>query len=556
MSTSLRASDITVSFGPAVMLDHVSLTVEPGERWGVVGPNGVGKSTLLRTLAGLIAPDSGQIIVTPHGAMVGYLSQEPERRADETVRAYLARRTGVTAASDALDATTAAMAAGDADAGDAYSAALDTWLALGGADLDARIGKAWDELGLNVMLLERPMSVLSGGEAARAGLAALILSRFDVYLLDEPTNDLDLDGLARLENFVTSISGSVVLVSHDRTFLERTITHVVELDEFKHTASTFAGGWIAYLTEREVARKQAWTDFEEYDSKRSDLAGRSQREREWATQGVSKAKKKPNDGDKIQRNLKMNSSEQLAGKAARTDKQMERLVKVEKPREAWQLRLEIPLAARGGDVVARLAGAEVDYDSFHLGPIELQVSFGDRIAIVGHNGSGKSTLIGSLLGRTPLSSGSQWMGPGVVIGELEQARNQLAGRNEDGTFSDATLLEVFMAATGLLVPEARTLLAKFNLASDHVNRPAASLSPGERTRGVLALLMANGANCLVLDEPTNHLDLPAIEQLEQALDTFGGTVLLVTHDRSLLNSVRITRTVTLEAGRIVSDLAT
>ncbi|NDG67490.1 MAG: ABC transporter ATP-binding protein, partial [Actinobacteria bacterium] len=167
MSTSLRASDITVSFGPAVMLDHVSLTVEPGERWGVVGPNGVGKSTLLRTLAGLIAPDSGQIIVTPHGAMVGYLSQEPERRADETVRAYLARRTGVTAASDALDATTAAMAAGDADAGDAYSVALDTWLALGGADLDARIGKAWDELGLNVALLERPMSVLSGGEAAR-----------------------------------------------------------------------------------------------------------------------------------------------------------------------------------------------------------------------------------------------------------------------------------------------------------------------------------------------------------------------------------------------------
>ena len=225
-------------------------------------------------------------------------------------------------------------------------------------------------------------------------------------------------------------------------------------------------------------------------------------------------------------------------------------------REAWQLRLEIPLAARGGDVVARLAGAEVDYDSFHLGPIELQVSFGDRIAIVGHNGSGKSTLIGSLLGRIPLSSGSQWMGPGVVIGELEQARNQLAGRNEDGTFSDATLLEVFMAATGLLVPEARTLLAKFNLAADHVNRPAASLSPGERTRGVLALLMANGANCLVLDEPTNHLDLPAIEQLEQALETFGGTVLLVTHDRSLLDSVRITRTVTLEAGRIVSDLAT
>ena len=554
MASTLRASDITVSFGPAILLDQVTLTVEPGQCWGVVGPNGVGKSTLLRTLAGHIAPDSGRVSVSPNGATVGYLTQEPDRRPDENVRAYLARRTGVTAAAETMDAATNAMASGDMDAGDAYSDALDLWLALGGADLDSRIGKAWDDLGLNPALLERPMTVLSGGEAARAGLAALLLSRFDVYLLDEPTNDLDLDGLARLEEFVTSLAGGVVLVSHDRTFLERTITHVIELDEFKHTATTYAGGWTSYLTEREVARKQAWTDFEEYDSKKSDLAGRSQREREWATQGVSKAKKKPSDGDKMAKNMKLNSSEQLAGKAARTDKQIERLTKVEKPREAWQLRLEIPLSDRGGDVVARLSAAHIDFDSFHLGPIELQVSFGDRIAIVGHNGSGKSTLIGALLGRIPLTDGSQWMGPGVVIGELEQARNQLAGRDDNGAPTDATLLEVFMLATGLLVPEARTLLAKFNLAADHVNRPAASLSPGERTRGVLALLMANGANCLVLDEPTNHLDLPAIEQLEQALETFGGTVILVTHDRSLLESVRITRTVTLAAGHITSDL--
>lgn len=539
-----------------MLLDKVSFSVDPGQCWGIVGPNGVGKSTLMKTLAGLVVPDSGKVVVTPSSSAVGYLSQEPDRQVGEDVRAYLARRTGVTAASSALDAATLALAEGTDGADDTYSTALDTWLALGGADLDARIGKTWSDLELPEALLDRQMTVLSGGEAARAGLAALILSRFDIYLLDEPTNDLDLDGLARLEEFVKGIPGGVVLVSHDRTFLEHTITHVLEIDEFTHQAKTTAGGWKTFLSERAIAKEQAWEDFETYDTKRSNLAGRSQREREWATQGVAKAKKKPNDGDKIQRNLKMNSSEQLAGKAARTDKQMERLVKVEKPREAWQLRLEIPLAARGGDVVARLAGAEVDYDSFHLGPIELQVSFGDRIAIVGHNGSGKSTLIGSLLGRIPLSSGSQWMGPGVVIGELEQARNQLAGRNEDGTFSDATLLEVFMAATGLLVPEARTLLAKFNLAADHVNRPAVSLSPGERTRGVLALLMANGANCLVLDEPTNHLDLPAIEQLEQALETFGGTVLLVTHDRSLLDSVRITRTVTLEAGRIVSDLAT
>ena len=536
-----------------MLLDKVSFSVDPGQCWGIVGPNGVGKSTLMKTLSGLVVPDSGKVVVTPSSSTVGYLSQEPDRQVGEDVRAYLARRTGVTAASTALDAATMALAEGTDGADDTYSTALDTWLALGGADLDARIGKTWADLELPEALLDRQMTVLSGGEAARAGLAALILSRFDIYLLDEPTNDLDLDGLARLEEFVKGIPGGVVLVSHDRTFLEHTITHVLEIDEFTHQAKATAGGWKTFLSERTIAKEQAWEDFETYDAKRANLAGRSQREREWATQGVAKAKKKPNDGDKISKNLKMNSSEQLAGKAARTDKAMERLAVVEKPREAWQLQLTIPLRERGGDVVARLTNAEINYGSFHFGPVNLQITFGDRIAIVGHNGSGKSTLINTLLGRSSLTGGEQWLGPGVVVGELEQARYQLSGRTAEGELTNDTLLEVFMEATGLLVPDARTLLAKFGLVAEHVNRTAASLSPGERTRGVLALLMANGANCLVLDEPTNHLDLPAIEQLEQALDTFGGTVLLVTHDRSLLESVRITRTITMENGKLTAE---
>ena len=553
MASSLRTELLNVSFGPRMLLDKVSFSVDPGQCWGIVGPNGVGKSTLMKTLSGLVVPDSGKVVVTPSSSTVGYLSQETDRQVGEDVRAYLARRTGVTAASTALDAATMALAEGIDGADDTYSTALDTWLALGGADLDARIGKTWADLELPEALLDRQMTVLSGGEAARAGLAALILSRFDIYLLDEPTNDLDLDGLARLEEFVKGIPGGVVLVSHDRTFLEHTITHVLEIDEFTHQAKVTAGGWKTFLSERAIAKEQAWEDFETYDAKRANLAGRSQREREWATQGVAKAKKKPNDGDKISKNLKMNSSEQLAGKAARTDKAMERLAVVEKPREAWQLQLTIPLRERGGDIVARLTDAEINYGSFHFGPVNLQITFGDRIAIVGHNGSGKSTLINTLLGRSSLTSGEQWLGPGVVVGELEQARYQLSGRNTEGELTNDTLLEVFMEATGLLVPDARTLLAKFGLAAEHVNRTAASLSPGERTRGVLALLMANGANCLVLDEPTNHLDLPAIEQLEQALDTFGGTVLLVTHDRSLLESVRITRTITMENGNLTAE---
>ena len=190
----------------------------------------------------------------------------------------------------------------------------------------------------------------------------------------------------------------------------------------------------------------------------------------------------------------------------------------------------------------RLDRAVVRRPSFTLGPIDLEIGEGERVALVGPNGSGKTTLLNVLLGRQPLDEGSRWQGPGVVVGELEQARGQLRDAG--------SLLEAFMGATGQTVSEARTLLAKFGLVADHVTRPTASLSPGERTRAVLGLLMVNGSNCLVLDEPTNHLDLPAIEQLEQALDTFTGAVLLVTHDRSMLERVSTTRTIELADGRV------
>ena len=335
-----------------------------------------------------------------------------------------------------------------------------------------------------------------------------------------------------------------MLVSHDRTFLARTVTHVVELDEFTHRAAHYGGGWQAYLDERESARRAAWERFEDYDTQRRTLARRAQREREWASQGLSKARKS-DEPDKNIRAFKIDQTEQLAGRAARTERAMERLEAVDKPREPWQLRLQVASPGRSGDVVARLDGAVARRGSFELGPIDLLVGAGERIALVGANGSGKTTLIDVLLGRAELVAGRCAIGPSVVVGEVEQARDRLDG--------PASLLRAFQDATGIDAGDVRTLLAKFGLVADHVTRPTSTLSPGERTRATLALLQANGANLLVLDEPTNHLDLPAIEQLEAALDTFDGTVLLVTHDRSLLEQVRLTRRIELVAGRIVSD---
>jgi ATPase subunit of ABC transporter with duplicated ATPase domains len=538
---SLIARSLTVVRGPLVVLDDVDLTLAPGHRVGLVGPNGIGKSTLLGALAGRVEIDRGSVETTPRTANVGLLPQEPERSPMETVSDFLARRSGVATAQVELDATTAALAAGAGGADDRYSDALDRWLALGAADFDARVGEVWNELGLAERLLGQPTDSLSGGEAARASLASLLLSRFDVFLLDEPTNDLDLDGLDRLERWVVGLAAPVLLVSHDRSFLRRTITDVVEIDHHSHRATWFAGGWESYVSEQALARQHARERFEEYDSKRNALHQRAQREREWATQGQSKVKKS-GETDKHIRQYKINQTEQLAGKAARTQKAAERLDVVEEPREPWELRLTIPTAGRSGDVVATTRAAVVDRGSFRLGPVDLDLRVGDRVALVGANGSGKTTLISLLLGRTRPDAGTASLGASVVVGEIEQARSTLLG--------DESLLEAFVTATGLQSGEARTLLAKFGLGVEHVHRGAGTLSPGERTRAGLALLMANGANLLVLDEPTNHLDLPAIDQLEQALDTFDGTVILVTHDRDLLDRVRLTRTFDVDNGRV------
>ena len=546
LPASLHARSISLALGARHILVDVDLSLDPGHRIGLVGPNGVGKSTLLRVVAGMQRPDAGAVTLAPPTATVGYLDQEPER-GDETVLSYVERRTGVIEAHTELDAATAAMAAGAPGSDDRYSTSLERWLALGAADLDVRVGEMWAELGLAERLLQQPMLSLSGGEAARVSLAALMLTRFDVLLLDEPTNNLDLDSLDRLEQFVNGVQGAVALVSHDREFLRRVVTDVAELDEFTHGVTVFAGGYDTYIHEREIARQHAWQAWEEYDTKRSTLAQRSQREREWATQGLSRAKKKPDDNDKFIKAFKINQTEQLAGRAARTERAMERLDVVEQPREAWDLRMTIATAPRSGALVASLVDAVVDVGAFQLGPLSVEVNYGERVVIVGPNGSGKTTLIGALLGEVALTSGTQRLGPSVKLGRLEQARTQLAGASGQST------LAAFQAVTGLTVSEARTLLAKFGVGAEHVHRLAESLSPGERTRLVLALFMAVGCNCLVLDEPTNHLDLPAIEQIEQAVETFPGTVLLVTHDRVLLQHVRRTRTIELRDGRIVAD---
>jgi len=448
----LAVRSISKSFADVVVLDRVSLAISAHERIGVVGPNGIGKSTLLRVLAGLEPPDSGVVSREPAGLAVSYLTQESQQP-----------------------------------------------------------GR-------------------SGGEAARAKLEAILESDAEVLLLDEPTNDLDFAGLELLERFVDRYRGGLVAISHDREFLER-MTQIVEFEAETRRVRVYSGGWSAYEAERSSARAGRERAYERYAGGRERVAEQARRMRQWEERGYGQGRKKKKGKDV----------------AKAFEKKLDRLERVEKPWSPWRLQLGLAPSVRSGDVVARLEQAVIERAGFRLGPVDLELRNGDRLAIRGRNGSGKTTLLKALLGELPLSAGRRWIGPSSVLGALPQG---------DGPFSGPErLLDAFTTRSRLPIGEARALLAKFTLGGEHVYRPGRSLSPGERSRAVLALLTAGGVNALVLDEPTNHLDLEAIEQLEQALEDYGGTIVLVTHDRRFLEAFKPTRALELgaEPGRALSS---
>lgn len=559
MTATLVAKNLAGGFAHRTLFEGLDLTVGPGDVVGVVGVNGAGKSTLLRILAGDVEPLDGTVSLAPADAFVGWLPQEHQRVTRETVAGYIARRSGCTAATQAMDSAAAALSgsapagvdpSGPAPAGvdpaEAYSAALDHWLASGAADLDERLPAVLADLGLDSAAIRpesTPMTALSGGQAARVGLAALVLSRFDIVLLDEPTNDLDLDGLARLEEFVRDLRGGVVLVSHDREFLARSVTRVLELDLAQNTTTVFGGGYDSYLEEREVARRHRRDEYDEFADKKADLVARARTQREWSSQGVRNAMRKAPDNDKIRRRAATESSEKQAQKVRQMESRIARLADVAEPRKEWTLEFTIGSAPRSSSVVATLDNAVVRQGDFVLGPVSVQVDAGERIGITGPNGAGKSTLLKLLLGRLQPDEGRASLGASVAIGEIDQARADFSG---PGRLVDRFEQWVPSWSTA----DVRTLLAKFGLRADHVERAVEELSPGERTRAGLALLQARGTNVLVLDEPTNHLDLAAIEQLEQALESYDGALLLVTHDRRMLANVRLDRSWVVDNGRV------
>jgi ATPase subunit of ABC transporter with duplicated ATPase domains len=528
----LQASDLGKAYDGAPLFEGLSFVLGDGDRAGLVGPNGVGKSTLVRLLAGADRPDRGAV-GTGRGDRIGWLPREaPDatRSLGDLLGAGLGEVWRVRGELRTLEI---ALERGDTSVLDAYGRAQERFGALGGWALEATLDEARRALAIDHLDPETPLARLSGGEQARALLAGTLLAGPTVLLLDEPTNHLDGDGLAWLEGWLQRFEGTVLVVSHDRTFLDAVVGCILELEP-GGTLTRYEGGYSAYRAERERRHERQSLEYEAQQKRRRRLeadVAMTHRQAQHTERTVSRAA-----APQLKRKAKKVAKKAKA-RETRLRREFEGERAVARPAERPSLRLRLESHGRGRRRVAALRGVR----SRGLRDVDLVLHRGDRVAVTGPNGAGKTTLLNVLAGVLVPAAGTAELA--VEARMLPQTALRLP--------ADERAVDWLRAQAAMDEGAARMLLGAFGLDSVVVHRPLGRLSPGERARVHIAAMVASGAELLLLDEPTNHLDPDTLEAVERALRAFDGTIVTVSHDRAFLEGIGVTRRLEVRDGGVV-----
>lgn len=526
----LNLSHVSKSYGIQTVLDDVSFIVNPGERAGLVGPNGAGKTTLLRIIAGIEPSDAGVARVGER-ATLGYLPQGQEL--DNALSLDALVRQGVRAWDDskrAMDELASKLASEPPKAAllAEYTNSFSRFESLGGYDVETRIQDVLRGLGLDRVPLEMPVDKLSGGQRTRAGLARILISEPDVLLLDEPTNHLDVEALEWLEHFIRHYQGAALIVSHDRVFLDHTVSQILELDDTTHRVAVYHGNYSDFEAAQARELERQWSAYEDQQIELARLTDASRHLR-----GVAKFRKggKADTNDKFAKGFFANRSKATVARAKHIEKRIEHIQtveKIDKPSAGYAMKLDFGEMPRSGQMVMALEQIGKSIDGCPLFQNVSQVlRHGERIALIGANGTGKSTLLKIIVGAVPPTQGTVRLGANVRIGYMPQEQETLPQAQ--------TPLALVRSLMPVDETDARHFLHYFMFGGDEVFTPIGKLSYGERARLILAKLVSEKSNFLILDEPVNHLDIPSRQRFEAALDAFPGTILVAVHDRAFID---------------------
>lgn len=543
----LKIDNLSKSYGINTLFEKASFTLNSGEKAGLVGINGSGKTTLLRIIAGLEQADSGTVLLSP-GETLGYLPQTLEKRLEESLRSLLdSAREEVNTIENRMHFLetemehTASNPAQFDIVMNEYMTLQMRYEAYGGDAIDPWIAKILNGFELQNVDLDQPLGSLSGGQKIKVAIASLLLLNPSILLLDEPTNNLDIPALLWLEKYLINFKGGILVVSHDRKFLDRVVGKVYELDEYKRTIITYHGNFTDYIRQK-LSDRQKWEETykdQQYAIRKMEEDIQRTKQQAQKTETATK--------DSTTRRI----AKKVARKAKAREHKLERFLEsddlVDRPYQEWGLKLELTGMLPAGAGVLRVKDIRWKYgDKEILSGITLDVRGSDRIAIVGKNGSGKTTLLKLLVGDLQPQEGSVWLNSSAKLGYLSQEHSELNLHN--------TVLDEFRYGVVMQEHEARRFLSYFLFFGDEPLKKVGDLSLGERAKLVFAKIVAAQSNFIVLDEPTNHMDYRSLGVIEKALQVFSGSFLIVSHDRYFIDSVGVEKIYVLDDGKLIGPL--